>query len=224
MLGIGLALVRRLIASGHKVHTTFHKTNAPPDLGVSVQPFDALNPAASKLVWPEILDGLVYCPGTITLKPFPRLSTSDFQTDFQVNVFGAIAALQSALPALKKSSSPSVVLYSTIAVSQGMPFHASIASSKGAVEGLTRSLAAEWAPLIRVNAIAPSLTNTPLAGTMLNSAAKTEAASKRHPLSRVGQPDEVAALTEYLLSDSSQFMTGQVLHVDGGLSSVRLFN
>jgi NAD(P)-dependent dehydrogenase (short-subunit alcohol dehydrogenase family) len=147
----------------------------------------------------------------------------DFQRDLQVNLFGAIAALQSALPALKASGNASVVLFSTVAVAQGMPMHASIAAAKGAVEALARSLAAEWAPTIRVNVIAPSLTDTPLAGALLNSDLKKEAAAKRHPLQQVGRSEDIAALVAHLLSGHARFMTGQVLHVDGGLSAVRTF-
>ncbi|NBV39267.1 MAG: SDR family oxidoreductase [Verrucomicrobia bacterium] len=169
------------------------------------------------------MDGTVYCPGTIQLKPFHRLTPEDFLKDFQINCLGAVAALQSALPALKASGKASVVLFSTVAVVQGMLMHASIATAKGAVEGLTRSLAAEWAPVIRVNAIAPSLTDTPLAGNLLNADSKKEAAGKRHPLQQIGKPEDLASLVAYLLSDASSFMTGQVLSVDGGLSSVRLF-
>lgn len=219
--GIGLATVRRLLAAGHAVHAAARHADPLTHLGVPCQPFDALAP--SPLAWPEKLNGLVYCPGTIALKPFHRLSEEDFLRDHRVNVLGAVAALQSALPALKASGQASVVLFSTVAVAQGMPMHASIAAAKGAVEGLTRSLAAEWAPHIRVNAVAPSLTDTPLAAPLLNSELKQEAASKRHPLQRVGSADEVAALVEHLLSDQSRFMTGQVLRVDGGLSAVRTF-
>ena len=219
--GIGFATVQRLLAAGHQVHAAARNAGPLAELGVSVQPFDALAP--TPLVWPEKLDGLVYCPGTIALKPFHRLTEEDFLRDYRVNVLGAIAALQSALPALKATGSASVVLFSTVAVAQGMPMHASIASAKGALEGLTRSLAAEWAPLIRVNVIAPSLTDTPLAGALLNSDLKKEAAAKRHPLQQVGRSEDIATLVAHLLSGHSRFMTGQVLHVDGGLSSVRTF-
>lgn len=217
--GIGLAIVQRLQSAGHHLHVAGRKVEALAGAKVSTQFFDATTPSA--LVWPEKLDGLIYCPGTIQLKPFHRLTADDFQKDFQVNVLGAVAALQSALPALKASGNASVVLFSTVAVAQGMPMHASIAAAKGAIEGLTKSLAAEWAPLIRVNAIAPSLTDTALASFLLNSDLKKEAAAKRHPLQRIGVPDDAAQLIEYLLSDAAKFMTGQVLHWDGGLSSVR---
>jgi NAD(P)-dependent dehydrogenase (short-subunit alcohol dehydrogenase family) len=165
----------------------------------------------------------VYFPGTISLKPFHRISHDDFARDLQINLLGAVHALQSALPALKASGNASVVLFSSIAVAQGMSFHASIAAAKGAVEGLARSLAAEWAPLIRVNVLAPSLTDTPLAQSLLSDETKRAAAAKRHPLQQVGQADDIVALLDFLISDHSRFMTGQILRPDGGLSSVRLF-
>ena len=219
--GIGLATAQRLVAAGHHVTAAARQAEALAALGVPVQPFDALAP--TPLAWPERLDGLVYFPGTIVLKPFHRMTPEDFQRELQVNLFGAIAALQSALPALKASGHASVVLFSTVAVAQGMPMHAGIAAAKGAVEGLARSLAAEWAPAIRVNVIAPSLTDTALAAPLLNSDLKKEAAAKRHPLQQVGRSEDLAALVCHLLSGHARFMTGQVLHVDGGLSSVRTF-
>lgn len=219
--GIGRATVAQLQADGNFVHAACRSPEKLADLGVVAQPFDAAAPGP--LTWPERLDGFVYFPGSISLKPFHRLTAEDFQRDLQVNLFGAIAALQSALPALKASGNASVVLFSTVAVAQGMPMHASISAAKGAVEGLARSLAAEWAPLIRVNVIAPSLTDTPLAGALLNSDLKKEAAAKRHPLQQVGRSEDMASLVAHLLSGHARFMTGQVLHVDGGLSSVRTF-
>jgi NAD(P)-dependent dehydrogenase (short-subunit alcohol dehydrogenase family) len=171
---------------------------------------------------PEIIDGVVYCPGTINLKPFHRISIADFKQEMEVNFYGAIRLLQACLKGLKKSSSPSVVLYSTVAVQTGMGFHAGIASAKGAVEGLTRSLAAEWAPnKIRVNAIAPSLTETPLASVLLSTPEKKEASDKRHPLGRVGRPEDIAEATVFLLSEKSSWMTGQILHLDGGMSHLK---
>lgn len=171
---------------------------------------------------PEIIDGVVYCPGTINLKPFHRISIADFKQEMEVNFYGAIRLLQACLKGLKKSNSPSVVLYSTVAVQTGMGFHAGIASAKGAVEGLTRSLAAEWAPSkIRVNAIAPSLTETPLASALLSTPEKKEASDKRHPLGRVGKAEDIAESTVFLLSEKSSWMTGQILHLDGGMSHLK---
>ena len=171
---------------------------------------------------PEIIDGVVYCPGTINLKPFHRISTADFKQEMEVNFYGAVRLLQACLKGLKKSSSPSVVLYSTVAVQTGMGFHSGIASAKGAIEGLTRSLAAEWAPSkIRVNAIAPSLTETPLASALLSTPEKKEASDKRHPLGRVGTPEDIAEATVFLLSPKSSWMTGQIIHLDGGMSHLK---
>ena len=219
--GIGLATARQLQSQGDTVIAAARTAGPLTEMGIHVQPFDALNPAPLEL--PATLDGLVYFPGTITLKPFHRLSPQDFLHDFQINCLGAVAAVQSALPALKTAPSASIILFSSIAVAQGLGFHASIAAAKGAVEGLTRSLAAELAPTIRVNAIAPSLTDTPLATSLLNSDTKREAAVKRHPLQQLGNPDDIAALISFLLSDVSRFMTGQILRPDGGLSSIRTF-
>ncbi|MEY4243836.1 MAG: hypothetical protein RLZZ245_1421 [Verrucomicrobiota bacterium] len=219
--GIGLATARLLQAQGTTVIAAARSAGPLAELGIQVQAFDALAP--TPLVLPPTLDGLVYFPGSIQLKPFHRLTQEDFLNDFRINCLGAVAAIQSALPALKAADSASIVLFSTVAVAQGMPFHVSISAAKGAVEGLTFSLAAEFAPKIRVNAIAPSLTDTPLAGNLLGSDAKREASAKRHPLQQIGDPHDVAALVAFLLAPESKFFTGQILRPDGGLSSVRTF-
>ena len=219
--GIGLATAKLLQSQGVSLIAAARSQAPLESLGIPVQSFDALH--APSLTLPDVLDGLVYFPGTITLKPFHRLTEEDFLNDYRINCLGAVAAIQAALPALKAAPSASIVLFSTIAASQGLSFHASISAAKAAVEGLTRSLAAELAPKIRVNAIAPSLTDTPLASTLLNSEAKKEASAKRHPLQQVGDPADIAQLVAYLLSDASKFLTGQILHPDGGLSSVRTF-
>lgn len=219
--GIGLALAQQLAAEGHQVFATY--ANTPPSIQhahIHWQQLDVLTPTPLDL--PEILDGLVYCPGTISLKPFNRFGMADFQIDYQLQVLGAIQSIQSALPALKKSKQASVVLFSTVAVQQGLPFHSLVSASKGAIEGLTRALAAEFAPKIRVNAIAPSLTDTPLAENLLNSDAKREANAARHPLKRVGEATDIAHMAAFLLSDNASWISGQVLHVDGGISSLRV--
>ncbi len=219
--GIGLATVKRLQSDGRPLLAALRSPQALSELGVETLAFDA----DSEPQWdlPEQLGGLVYFPGTIQLKPFHRLSDDDFLSDLQTNLLGAVRAIRTALPALKASESASIVLFSTVAVAQGMPFHASIAAAKAAVEGLARSLAAELAPKIRVNVIAPSLTDTPLASGLLGNDAKREASERRHPLQTVGRPEDVADLVAFLMSDHSKFMTGQVLRPDGGLSSVRTF-
>jgi NAD(P)-dependent dehydrogenase (short-subunit alcohol dehydrogenase family) len=171
---------------------------------------------------PEKLDTLIYCPGTINLKPFASLKNDDFKHDFNINVIGMINVIKASLQALKKSGNASVVSFSTVAVSQGMSFHASVATAKGAIEGLARSLAAEYAPSgIRFNVIAPSLVNTPLASGLTKSESRLTTISKRHPLNRIGEPDEIASLVSFLVSDEASWMTGQVLHIDGGISSIK---
>lgn len=217
--GMGFATARLLCSQGCSLVVAARTPGPLTELGIPVQPFEATSPTPLEL--PPVLDGLVYFPGSITLKPFHRLTTADFLHDLHVNLLGAVSAIQSALPALKASPSASIILFSSVAAAQGMPFHSSIAAAKGAVEGFARSLAAELAPQIRVNVIAPSLTDTPLAGPLLNSDAKREASAKRHPLQQLGNPDDVAALVAFLLSESSRFITGQILRADGGLSSVR---
>lgn len=217
--GIGAALATQLIGEGHGV--TIWARNQVDIAGAQ---FIANNPAEKNpdlTGLPEALDGVVYCPGSINLKPFARLSADDFLQDFQINLLGAVCTLQSVAPLLKKSEHASVVLFSSVAATLGMPFHASIASSKAAIEGLVKSLAAEWAPAIRVNGIAPSLTNTSLAEKLLNTADKMDAAAKRHPLQKVGDPKEVAAMAAFLLSPQAAWISGQILHVDGGMSALK---
>lgn len=169
----------------------------------------------------EKLDSLAYMPGTINLKPFHRLKKEDFLHEFEINVLGAAQVIQQALPLLKKGENPSILLFSTVAVDQGMSFHASTASAKGALEGLVKSLAAEFAPQIRVNAIAPSIVQTPLAERLLSTPEKIAASANRHPLQSVGDAKEIAKLAVLLLTQDT-WMTGQILRVDGGMSSVKM--
>ena len=213
--GIGKAIAADLSSKGTNLFLYSKSGDGTTALDVSLD-FDVIPNL------PEVIDGLVYCPGTINLKPFHRISISDFQKEMDINFFGAVRVLQACLKGLKKSDSASVVLFSTVAVQTGMGFHAGIASAKGAIEGLSRSLAAEWAPnKIRVNTIAPSLTDTPLASNLLSTPEKKESSDKRHPLGRVGTSEDVAKAASYLLSEDSSWMTGQILHLDGGMSSLK---
>jgi NAD(P)-dependent dehydrogenase (short-subunit alcohol dehydrogenase family) len=213
--GIGKALASELKELGANLFLYSKSGDGTTALDVSVD-FETI------LELPEIIDGLVYCPGTINLKPFHRISLVDFQKEMEINFFGAVRVLQACLKGLKKSDAASVVLFSTVAVQTGMGFHAGIASAKGAIEGLSRSLAAEWAPnKIRVNTIAPSLTDTPLASSLLSTPEKKESSDKRHPLGRVGTSEDIAKAASYLLSGDSSWMTGQILHLDGGMSSLK---
>ena len=167
---------------------------------------------------PEHLDGFIYLPGTINLRPFKGLKPSVFIEDFNINVMGCIKILQKVLPKIQAAENPSIVMFSTVAVKIGMPFHSSVSSSKGAIEGLTRSLAAEFAPKIRVNAIAPSILDTPLAEKFLNSETKLENSRNRHPMKEIGSPKDISEVVKFLLEDNSKWMTGQIIPFDGGMS------
>jgi NAD(P)-dependent dehydrogenase (short-subunit alcohol dehydrogenase family) len=221
--GIGAAVLSRLVADGDAVVQLSRRPEHAPDspLVTSIAWDAAKGPFPAERM-PAALDGLVYCPGSIRLKPFNRLAERDFQDDLELNLMGAVRALQGSLPSLQRAKGASVVLFSTVAVGTGMPFHASVASAKGAVEGLVRSLAAELAPRIRVNAVAPTMTDTPLAERLLSSDEKRKAAAARHPLEAVCAPDDLAKSVIWLLRDAPM-VTGQVIPVDGGLSSLRLF-
>ena len=217
--GIGTALADRLRAD----QTLYTASRGESDAGDRHVHWDAASDSFPRDFLPDRLDGLVYCPGTINLKPFGRLTEEDYRADWEINFLGAVRALTAALPPLKAAGEASVVLFSSTAVSTGMPMHASVAAAKGAIEGLTRSLAAELAPGIRVNAVAPSLTNTPLAAGLLRTDRQRAAAQDRHPLARIGKPSDIAAAATFLLSPDSAWMTGQVVSVDGGIGSVRRF-
>ncbi|TAF00064.1 MAG: SDR family oxidoreductase [Runella slithyformis] len=219
--GIGYALAELLQAEGANLFTASRR--APEGIGSTHITWDVNLPADGLFdQLPDALHGIVYAPGTINLRPFQRLSMAEFQQDFQVNVLGAVAAIQANLLRLRRANGASIVLFSTVAARTGMGFHASIATAKGAVEGLTVSLAAELAPLkIRCNAIAPSLTDTPLAGQLLASDEKREASAKRHPLGRVGTSHDMAAFAKLLLSDDGSWVTGQVIGIDGGMGKLK---
>jgi len=219
--GIGLALVKQLNEENHNVYVMSRSSeNLEGMKQVTHLKTDVLADEISIEELPEYLDGIVYCPGSITLKPFRSLKPDQFRADFEINVIGAVKVLKATEKLVKKAEKASIVLFSTVAVGQGLPFHSSIAAAKGAVEGLTKSLAAELAPRVRVNCIAPSLTNTPLANKLLSTEDKVEAGGKRHPLNRVGQPEEIAAMAAFLLSERGSWMTGQIIGMDGGMSTL----
>lgn len=223
--GIGLDIVRLLTQSNQRVTVISRSMPAINERkAVRHVSLDIARDELDASLLPDRIQGLVYCPGSIHLRPFHRLKAEDFLSDLEINLLGAVKAIQACLPGLKKADAPaSIVLFSTVAVKTGMPFHASIASAKGAIEGLTRSLAAEFAPRIRVNAIAPSLTDTSLAKALLSDDGKRAAAAERHPLKRVGTPADIAAAAKFLLDDSASWITGQIIAVDGGMGAIRTF-
>ena len=231
--GIGAATGRILRSKGHSLHLVGRDADrlaaVAHELGATFTVGDVNDADLFAKVAAEAgdsldgLDGLVYAVGTINLRSLSRLTENDFINDFRVNAMGAALAVQASLPALKKSSNTaSVVLYSSVAAVQGFAMHASIGLAKGAVNGLTLSLAAELAPKIRVNAIAPSLTNTPLAQGIVSNVKMAEAIAGMHALERIGTPEDIASLTAFLLSDETSWMTGQILSVDGGRSTLRV--
>lgn len=218
--GIGKALVNQLQSDNNLF--VANRTDEGLDLNkITYMQYDATDGVLDVSQLPSQLDGFVYCPGSINLRPFKGLKPETFSKDFEINVLGAVQSLQSVLKNLLESPQASLVFFSTVAVQTGMPFHASVAASKGAIEGLTRSLAAEYAPKLRVNTIAPSLTNTPLASKFLNNEIKLEKANERHPLKYIGSADDIANTARFLLSDESKWMTGQIIHLDGGIGDLK---
>ena len=216
--GIGLSLVNQ-ISQYHNVYVACRSNHSLPE-NVNYINYDVLNDELDSSLFPETIDSFIYLPGSINLRPFKSLSIESFKEDLEINFIGLIKSLKSVLKNLSASNSASIVLFSTVAVQRGMPFHSSVSSSKGAIEGLAKSLAAELSPKIRVNVIAPSLVNTPLANRFLNNDIKIEKSANRHPLKRIGSASDIANLIDYLISDKSSWITGQIIAVDGGLSTI----
>jgi len=213
--GIGAATINLL--NSKNIATTSINRSGNTNATVSIQ-CDILNDELPEL--DDKPDAIIYFPGTINLKPFRTIKPEEFKNDWEINFLGAIKVIQKYAPLLSASENASIVLFSTVAVQTGMPFHTSISAAKGAIEGLTRSLAAEFAPKIRVNCIAPSLTDTPLANRLIENEIKLKSAEDRHPMKKIGNPDDFASMVHWLISENAKFMTGQIITIDGGIGTL----
>ncbi len=216
--GIGKAIIEKLISN----HLIINLSRSKPHIEHQNLKHYNCNVLSDELPAIERADGLIYCPGSINLKPFKRLSLDDFRTDFEINVIGAVRSIQAYAPALVQSENGSIVLFSTVATAMGMPFHASVSTAKSAVEGLMKSVAADLAPKVRVNAIAPTITQTDLAAKLLRNERMIENTIQRHPLKKFLDPSEVAAMAEYLISNGSKSVSGQVFKLDCGIVSLKI--
>lgn len=221
--GIGLSLVKLLHQQNANLYVVARSGSEDWPEGVQYLQADITGNLDSFAAFlPTELHGLVYLAGSINLKPFARLTEEDFLKDYWINVLGAVRTIQQSIKQLKNAGTSSIVLISSVAAKTGMPYHASIAAAKAAVEGLAISLAAEFASQqISVNVVAPSLTDTPLAQNLLSSPEKREASAKRHPLGKIGQPEDIGRLITFLLSEESSWITGQVIGIDGGLGKLK---
>jgi 3-oxoacyl-[acyl-carrier protein] reductase len=216
--GIGNAIVSNLMANNKVINIS---RTAPEQTHENLTHITC-NVVQDELPEIDSANSLIYCPGSINLKPISRLSTDDFKNDFEINVLGAVKSIQKYLPILKKNDKPSILLFSTVAAKLGMPFHASIAASKSGVEGVVKSLGAELAPHVRVNAIAPTVTDTQLASKLLRNEKMIDAITERHPLKKFLNPQEVAEMAVFLISDKSASLSGQVIEMDCGIVSFKI--
>jgi NAD(P)-dependent dehydrogenase (short-subunit alcohol dehydrogenase family) len=220
--GIGKSLTQLLADAGNDVYGTYNSKTGIAEQNFQLHPLNVLDESFTLDFLPDSLEGIVYCPGSINLKPFNRVKPEEYLADFNLQVVGAIKVIQAVLPKLKNAKKSSIVLFSTVAVQMGLSYHSQVSASKGAIEGLTKALAAEFAPNIRVNCIAPSLVDTGLSAALLNTEQKKEANDLRHPLRRIGTVEDIASMAEFLLSEKAGWITGQVMHVDGGMSSLKV--
>ena len=216
--GIGEAIVKKLIPN----YLIINLSRSKPHIEHQNLTHYNCDVLSDELPAIERADGLIYCPGSINLKPFKRLSLDDFRTDFEINVIGAVRSIQAYESAIVQSENGSIVLFSTVATAMGMPFHASVSTAKSAVEGLMKSVAADLAPKVRVNAIAPTITQTDLAAKLLRNERMIENTIQRHPLKKFLDPSEVAAMAEYLISNGSKSVSGQVFKLDCGIVSLKI--
>lgn len=218
--GIGAGIASRLVAAGLPVVSVARSAEAPSGVLEHIVA-DVVSEGLPTDRLPEKLSGMAFCPGSIELKPLRSFKPGDMRRVLEHDLVAAFAASLAVTDRLKRVPGSSMLFFSTVAVGQGMPFHSVVAAAKGGVEGMARSLAAELAPTVRVNCIAPSLTDTPLAARLLGNPEKSKAAGDRHPLKRVGTVDDIAAMGAFLLGPEAGWITGQVVGVDGGMSRLR---
>ncbi|TMM57537.1 SDR family oxidoreductase [Maribacter algarum] len=217
--GIGFSMAK-ILNQDYNIFIASRTSEGLGDLNVTHIPFDAISDDLDSTSLPEEIHGFAYCPGSINLKPFKMMSLETFEEDMQLNFFALVRIVKAVMPKMVEGSS--MVFFSTVAVGTGMPFHTSVAAAKGAVEGFAKSLAAEYSPKIRINVVAPSLVDTPLAKRLLSNDRKREMMSQRHPLKRVGEAEDIANIAVFLLSDKSTWMTGQIVGIDGGMSTLNI--
>jgi len=217
--GIGLAMAKTL-SKENNVYIASRTNEWLSNLNITHISFDASIDVLNENKLPEEIHGFAYCPGSINLKPFKMMSLETFEDDMHLNFISLVKVIKTIIPRMTEGAS--MVFFSTVAVGTGMPFHTSVAAAKGAIEGFARSLAAEYAPKMRVNVVAPSLVDTPLAGRLLNNERKRDLMAKRHPMKRIGLANDIANIAIFLLSDESSWMTGQTVGVDGGIGSLNV--
>lgn len=216
--GIGNAILMQQL----ETNRVYNISRTAPEVAHENLSHHSINILTDELPEIENIDTLIYCPGSINLKPMGSLSIADFRNDFEINVIGAVKTIQKYLPVLKKGTNPSILLFSTVAVKLGMPFHASIATSKAGVEGLVKSLGAELASTVRINAIAPTITETTLSSNILRNDRMKENMIERHPMKSYLKPEEVAEMANFLISEKAKSMSGQIFEMDYGMVSFKL--
>ena len=216
--GIGKEIINELVDDNMIINLSRNK----PELTHTNLSHYNIDILSSDLPDLEDVSSVIYCPGSINLKPIGRISLDEFREDFEINVVGAVKIIQKYLPSLKKSNNASILLFSTVATKLGMPYHSTVAASKSAIDGLVKTLGAELAPKIRVNAIAPTITKTDLASKLLRNEKVIENMIERHPLKKILMPEEVAKMAKFLISTDASSISGQIFNLDAGIVSFKL--
>jgi NAD(P)-dependent dehydrogenase (short-subunit alcohol dehydrogenase family) len=216
--GIGKEIINELVNDNMIINLSRNK----PELTHTNLSHYNIDILTSDLPDLEDVSSVIYCPGSINLKPIGRISLDEFREDFEINVVGAVKIIQKYLPSLKKSTNASILLFSTVATKLGMPYHSTVAASKSAIDGLVKTLGAELAPKIRVNAIAPTITKTDLASKLLRNEKVIENMIERHPLKKILMPEEVAKMAKFLISTDASSISGQIFNLDAGIVSFKL--